>query len=115
MSNKNEWALVVDNENVNIASGETESDVLEVRGGTLCGLYIPAGFTGTTVELTASHDGVNYIPVQDGAGNNLSFTVSPSIYVPIDPASTVGLQNIKLVSGSAESSERVVVAAVRKV
>lgn len=114
-ANKDDWSSVVDNEELTIETGQTESGALDCRGGTLCGVYIPSGFTGTSFTIFAAPDAANFVQVKDGSGADLTFNCGPDEFVPIDPASTAGMKDIKIVSGSAEAAERTLVLAVRRI
>jgi len=59
---------------VTIAAAATISSAIDLKIDTLCGIYIPAGFTGTTITFSASYDATNYSPVKDGAGAAVSYT-----------------------------------------
>lgn len=41
-------------------------------------VYVPANSSLTTLTWRGSHDGVTYLPVQDGAGTAVASTVTPS-------------------------------------
>ena len=100
-----------------IASGQTTSQAIDVSGTTLCGLFIPASLTGTAVSLQASNAiGGTYVTVQDGAGNDLSLTVTLSRYIPINNlAITAGLRFIQVVSNASEAATRAITLATRPV
>lgn len=100
-----------------IASGQTTSNAIDLSGCDLCGFYMPAAFTGTTIKVQSSptFDGT-YVEVQDGAGADISLTVVPSKYIPIaNLAYIAGLRFIKLVSGSSEGGTRTITIAARPV
>lgn len=100
-----------------IASGQTTSGAVDLSGCTLCGLFMPSSFTGTSIKIQAAtaSDGT-FVTVQDGAGADYSLTVSTSKYVPVSNLAIVaGLRFIKLVSGSSEGADRTISLAVRPV
>lgn len=99
-----------------INSGETVSNVVDLVGMTLCGFYMPTTFTGTAITFQASGDkGQTYLNVEDGAGSNVSKTVSASKYIKIDPSDFAGIQYLKLVSGATEGADRNIILALREV
>ena len=100
-----------------ILSGATTSGEIDLAGTDLCGLFMPASFTGTTIKITASNaSGGTFVTVQDGLGADFSLTVAASKYIPVSNLALVaGLRFIKLVSGSAEGADRVIILAARPV
>ena len=101
-----------------IASGATTSDEVDLGGDQLCGLFVPAAFTGTAVTITAAPaSGGTFVAVIDPAtGLAYTLTVAAGKYAPISNlAFTAGLRFVKLVSGSAETPARVVILATRPV
>lgn len=90
-----------------IANGGTVSDVLDMVGHTLCGIFIPAAFTGVALTFQASPTATGtFVSVRDGAGAALTVTVAAGQYIPIDPKNFHGLRYLKIVSGSAEGAAR---------
>lgn len=99
-----------------IANAATASAALDLGSGTVCGIYIPSSFTGTSITFTSALTFTGtYAPVKDGAGAAVSKTVAAGDYVYLDPAIFAGIQYIKVVSGSAEGAARTVTFAVRPV
>lgn len=102
---------------VTILSGQTTSDAIDLQGHTLCGFIIPAAITSTSMTMTMSQSFTGtYVTVQDGEGADLSFAIAASKYIPVpNLALTTGLNNIKLVGGSAEGADRSIVIVSRTV
>jgi hypothetical protein len=99
-----------------IANGATVSGGVDLRGSTLCGLFLPAEFDGTAVTFQAcATEGGTFVPVQDGAGAAVSKTVAASQYVPLDPATFAGIQFLKVVAGTAQTGASVLTLATRPV
>lgn len=95
------------NQAASIASSASASSIVDCGGLALCGIFIPAAFTGTTITFQASADGINFFPMTlNTAGNNLSYAVAPSTYVAINPLDFQGVQYLKVVSGSTEAGAR---------
>ena len=99
-----------------IASGQTTSGEIDLAGCDLCGLFMPASFTGTTVKIQAAPaSGGTFVTVQQG-GVDYALTVAASKYVPIENLAVVaGLRFIKLVSGSSEAADRTITLAARPI
>lgn len=107
-----------------IANGQTTSGAIDLGGHLLCGLEMPAAFTGATVTFLASTDAIDYSRDQSGpapvfravtsqAGVATSATVSASKYVAIDSSVFQGVRQLKIVSASAELAARVIGLALR--
>jgi hypothetical protein len=97
-----------------ILIGQTVSAAIECGGLALCGIQLPAAFTGTALTFQASLDGVTYQPVHSAAaGTLLSYTVSQGQYCAIDPKDFLGVAFLKIVSGSAESAARTLVCSLK--
>jgi hypothetical protein len=101
--------------NATIAASGTASTAVET-GADSCfvGFYTPAALTGTSFTFQASPDGTTFYNVLE-EGTSYSVTVAASRYVSVDPAVFVGCRFLKIVSGSTESSERVIIACFREV
>lgn len=90
-----------------IANGATESAAINLRDFTLCGIFLPAAFTGASVTfLAASTLAGTYVEVQDGDGAAISRTVAASKFIPIDPVDFLGVKFLKIKSASAEAALR---------
>ena len=91
---------------VEIASGETDSEVIRAGQAVPVGIYLPAAFTGTSISFTASDSGTGtFAPVIDSTGA-VSIDVSAGDYVSLPPALLAGCHYIKIVSGSSEAAAR---------
>jgi hypothetical protein len=101
--------------NVTIANGQQASPTLNLNGSTLCGIHMPATFTGTSLTFQAA-------PTEDGTyqavmwqGSDFSVTVAAGRYVALNPAIFAGISFIRIVSGSAEGAARTLTAVSRPV
>ena len=89
---------------VSIADGQTTSAAVDLEGGQLCGIYIPAGFDGTSLAISAcpTVDGT-FLSLQAAlsASTALRLTTTASRYVPIENLALVAaLKFIKLIAGT---------------
>lgn len=116
-ANKDQSQDKIDFENalIAIATSTTVSAAVDLRGMTLCGISIPAGFDGTSISFQASFDNSSFQVVKDGSGNTLSKTVAADEYIKLDPVDFCGIQYIKIVSGSAEGANRTMPLSLRQV
>lgn len=92
---------------VTIASGQSESSVINCGGLVLCAVLLPATFTGTALTFEASVDGTNFFAVKSTtSGTSLSYTVAQGTYCAIDPKDLQGINFLKIKSGSTEGALR---------
>lgn len=91
-----------------------ETSVIETGGFCLCGILLPASFTGTAVTFEASVDGTNFFAVKSTtSGSALSYTVAQGTYAAIDPKDFQGIQYLKIKSGSSEAAARTLICAMK--
>lgn len=91
---------------VTISSGQTASGALDLRGRAFVGFIMPAAFTGSSVTFQGSADGTNFYALYNSDNTQFSITVSTSRYYCLNPADFLGMQQLKIVSGSAEGADR---------
>ncbi len=95
-------------QSVAIANGAQLSAAINTGGLALCGIILPAAFTGTTITFEVS-DALagTYVPLKSTtSGSALSYTVAQATYCAIDPKDFQGVQFLKIKSGSAEGGAR---------
>lgn len=95
------------NPTVTIASGQTVSSALNFDAYDLGNYFIPASFTGTTIQFQVSYDGTTYVLLYDSTNTVKSQTVATSRAYDL-PTEAAGACYIKLVSGSAEAGDRTI-------
>lgn len=98
-----------------IASGQTESGVVDLGGTQLVGLFLPSTFDGTTLSIQAALTaGGTFVPVYaDGA--DLGFTVAAAKAVGFENlAPLAGWRFIKLVAGTSQSTSDTVITLVTR-
>lgn len=98
-------------------TAQTSDEVTLTDGQTLVAIITPSALTGTAMTFTASDvSGGTFVAVRDvGGASAYSLTVAASQYVPVDPRVFAGARAIKLVSGSAESAQRLIKCVIRNV
>lgn len=97
-----------------ILSGQQESSVIQCGGFVLCGVKIPAAFTGTTLTFEMCDTvGGTYVPVNGVDGSAISYTVAQGNYYAIDPKDFQGINFLKIKSGSAEGADRALVVSMK--
>lgn len=95
LSSKREWPTLTI---TTTATGQSE--VLSIGGATLSAVEMPAAWTAANLSFLASMDGTNFRPVYGSTGNEVLFTVGAARIVTFDPAFWLGLQYLKLRSGT---------------
>lgn len=96
-----------------IANGQTASAVIPMGGFTLCGIQMPAAFTGTAITFQACNAvGGTYLPMYDSV-SQISYAVGPNRFVAIDPSDFQGVLFLKIISGSSEGGDRALLLSVK--
>lgn len=91
---------------VTIALNAQLSGAVDLGGYPLCGVYIPAAFTGTAMTFEACDTLTGtYVGIKDGA-SDYSITVAAGKYCPVNPEKFRGVRFLKVKSGSAEAAAR---------
>lgn len=102
-------------QSVTIASGQQDSAAVNLVGGTLCGVYLPAAFTGASLTFKASTAvGGTYKEVLNEDGTPYTVTVSADGYSPVDPSVFAGVLFLKVRSASAEGAGRSLDLSIRR-
>jgi len=120
MSSTDYQPIISNNLTATIASGGTQSGVVDLSGCTLCGIYIPSTFDGTTltVQTSPTVDGT-YVNAQasSSASTVYTITVAASQYVPLENLSVgAGWRFIKFTAGTSQSTtDTILTLAVRPV
>lgn len=96
-----------------IPISQTESDALVTGGLTLCGIQLPATFTGTAISFEMCDTiGGTYVPMYNSAGA-ISYTVAASRYIAVDPKDFQGVQFLKIKSNATELAARTLLCALK--
>lgn len=93
----------------------TETQEIKLAGFVLCGIKVPAAFTGTALTFEMCDvSGGTYVPVVSGtSGTALSYTVAQGKYYAIDPKDFQGINYLKIKSGSTEVAARTLVISLK--
>jgi hypothetical protein len=92
-----------------IAASGTISSAVGLGKRRLLGIQTPPSLTGTSLSFQMSSDNVTFVPMYTTAGSAVSITVGTSRFVPVDPNLFLGVEFLKVVSGSTEGSARDIV------
>jgi hypothetical protein len=99
-----------------IANGATVGSAVNIGGGSVVGVILPAAFTGTALTFQVSNDNITY-RVLNNTTVAISLTVAPSIQVGLTQDiqdAFAGVGWVKCVSGTAEGAQRLVTLLVRR-
>lgn len=89
---------------VTIADGATESGIINLKNRSLVGITLDSALDGTSLTfLVSPTEGGAYQEMIDGLGSAVSKTVASSKYLKLDPLDTLGIQYLKIKSGTAQS------------
>ncbi len=106
-----------------IADAATESGAIDLGPFSPLGLFVPTGFEGTSITFKAAPQVVSgttvsagtYVPVYDGDGALLSYTVAAGQFVPIDPTHFTGIRFLKIVAGTAQTGASTVTVPAKQI
>lgn len=97
-----------------IPISDVTSGIIQCNGKVLCGVQLPATFTGTALSFLVSADGVSYVVLKSTvSGTTLSYTVAQGTYCAIDPKDFQGVNFLKIVSGTTELAARTLLCALK--
>jgi hypothetical protein len=101
---------------VTIVNGQQNSPDVQLDSGlSLVGIYVPAGFEGTSLSFLIEH------PTETGGltlyhdGADVAIVVAASKYVALDPFLFAGVNKFKIRSNNAVGADRTLVLAARPV
>ncbi len=99
-----------------IGNGAQASAAINCGGFVLCGIKLPAAFTGSTLtfQVCDTVDGT-YQDLYNAVNDLVSMDVAAGRWYAIDPAFFSGVQFLKIKSGSAEGAARTIVCQLRGV
>lgn len=96
-----------------IPSGQTTSGTIPTEGSSLCGIQIPASFTGTSLTfLAATLVGGPYQPVYNKSGQ-VSYTVAAGQFIAIDPVDFYGVVFLQIESNATEAGSRSLICSMK--
>lgn len=89
-----------------IHSGNTTSDIVDLSDLAMTGIIIPIAFTGTAITFNGSMDNINYYPLYNTAGTQLSITVAPDRWIEFTPGDFCAVRYLSFVSNATEGADR---------
>jgi hypothetical protein len=89
-----------------IEASSTTSTVVDLSDLAMVGIIMPSIFTGTALTFNGSLDNVNFYPLYNTAGTELSITVSPDIWIEFTPGDFCAVRYLSFVSNQTEGQNR---------
>ena len=90
-----------------IASGETESDEIDLKAKFLCGLEMPSSLSSTQMTFQVKPDQDSTFKTYKAAdGSTVTVVISADSYVGFLVTDFANVEKIKLIVNSAEGAER---------
>lgn len=86
-----------------IANGTALSDAVNLQSHRIFALQMPASWTTAGLTFQGSYDGVTYADVYDESGTEVTVAAAASRFIILDPAKFLGLQKLKIRSGTTGS------------
>lgn len=83
-----------------IANGESVSGIIHLQAQRLFALQMPAAWTTGKLTFQGSYDGNTFYNVYDEDGNELEVEAAAQRFIILDPAKFIGLQRLKIRSGT---------------
>ncbi len=87
-----------------IGAGQSLSGAMQLSGRAFVGVFIDSGWTAAVLTFQGSPDGVTWSEVYDSGGNEVTFTVAAGNFCAGDPSNFVGLNWLKIRSGTSASA-----------
>lgn len=84
-----------------IANGASLSGELSLGGGRLSAIQMPATWTAAALTFQISFDGATFVNAYDDSGTEISVTVAAGHGILLEPSKWVGVQYLKVRSGTA--------------
>jgi hypothetical protein len=89
---------------VSISSGQTASAALDLMGGTLCGIYLPASMVGTSLTFQAASSASGSYQTVQKNGSDMTLSFAASKYIVLNPSDFSGIRFLKIVSSATETA-----------
>lgn len=87
-----------------ILNGASLSDVVVLDGQTLTGIAMPAAWTAAGLSFQVSYDGgTTYQEMVDSGNVAVTFTVAAAQFIAVEPLLWLGVQRLKVRSGTSGS------------
>ena len=99
---------------VKVANGQKLGTVITTEGLQLCGIMMPAAFTGANLTFYACSDatGANAQEIYNSAGV-VTYAVAAGRFIAINPADFAGVQFLQIRSDTNEGADRLLLCSMK--
>ena len=73
------------------------------------GLFIPASFEPTSIAFEVSPNGTDFYDMYKTDGTEYTVTVASSRFIPLPPQDFIGVQELRIVAGSAVTGDATII------
>ena len=77
------------------------SAAIDLQANTPVGIMMPSAWTAANLTFQGSFDNSDFGNMYDAAGGELTVTADTDVYIAVDPVDFVGVQYLKIRSGTA--------------
>lgn len=91
---------IVEARSVVIASGAALSGSVDLGGGKLVGIDVPASWTAANLTLQTSADGTDWFDAYEASGSEIVLTAAVSRHIVVPMAQTMGFRFLRVRSGT---------------
>ncbi len=88
-----------------ILSGQTDSDIVDLKGTTLIGFEVPASFTGGSITFKVGKDASSLKTFRNTAGTVATVTITPDSSYGLVATDFAAWRFIQLIAGSAQAGD----------
>ena len=92
---------LIDRQPVSIAINTSLSAAVEIRGGLVACIEMPAAWDAANLTFQSSGDGSNYFNLYDEFGTEINLTADASRRIRLEPTQWAGIKYLKIRSGTA--------------
>ena len=103
---RNYTSLIVQTVTGTIQSGQTKSDIINLKGVTFKTLILPAAFDGTSLTFEISDDGATFYPYYNVNNIQLAITCTQGRAYGLAAIDFYSIQYLKIVSNASETAAR---------
>lgn len=87
-----------------IANGASLSDAVNMQGGRLCAIVMPADWTAADLTFMGSADGATFYNLYDADDAEITVQASDDRYILLDGGRWLGVRNLKVRSGTSAAA-----------
>lgn len=93
---------------VTIASGQSQSSVLDGWGFSPIMILVPAAFTASNITFQVSKDGNTFYQLTDYVGTLISVPAEQGMAIPLDANNFGGIRFFRITTSAVQAADRIV-------